>query len=76
MRAVELSTEPVDKTWYETLEKVFAVAADICGVLGSEKETGGGRESGSGAWRAYMCPATNTTNYASTLALAQNVSCL
>ncbi|QKV90905.1 aldehyde dehydrogenase family protein [Streptomyces sp. NA02950] len=53
--------------------------AEIGGAFGGEKETGGGRESGSDAWRAYMRPATNTINYSSTdsrLALAQNVSFL
>ncbi|WP_407548328.1 aldehyde dehydrogenase family protein [Streptomyces sp. Pv4-95] len=50
--------------------------AEIGGAFGGEKETGGGRESGSDAWRAYMRPATNTINYSSSLALAQNVSFL
>jgi aldehyde dehydrogenase (NAD+) len=50
--------------------------AEIGGAFGGEKETGGGRESGSDAWRAYMRRATNTVNYSSTLALAQNVSFL
>jgi aldehyde dehydrogenase (NAD+) len=50
--------------------------AEIGGAFGGEKETGGGRESGSDAWRAYMRPATNTINYSSTLSLAQNVSFL
>lgn len=48
--------------------------AEIGGAFGGEKETGGGRESGSDAWRAYMRRATNTVNYSSALALAQNVS--
>ena len=50
--------------------------AEIGGAFGGEKETGGGRESGSDAWRAYMRRATNTINYADRLALAQNVSFL
>ncbi|PJJ06417.1 aldehyde dehydrogenase (NAD+) [Streptomyces sp. 2333.5] len=50
--------------------------AEIGGAFGGEKETGGGRESGSDAWRAYMRSATNTINYSSRLALAQNVSFL
>jgi aldehyde dehydrogenase (NAD+) len=50
--------------------------AEIGGAFGGEKETGGGRESGSDAWRAYMRRATNTVNYSSTLTLAQNVSFL
>ncbi|GIF04939.1 L-piperidine-6-carboxylate dehydrogenase [Actinoplanes siamensis] len=50
--------------------------AEIGGAFGGEKATGGGRESGSDAWRAYMRRATNTVNYSSTLSLAQNVSFL
>ncbi|AXK32331.1 aldehyde dehydrogenase family protein [Streptomyces armeniacus] len=50
--------------------------AEIGGAFGGEKETGGGRESGSDAWRAYMRRATNTVNYSSELSLAQNVSFL
>ncbi|MEO3749580.1 aldehyde dehydrogenase family protein [Streptomyces sp. B6B3] len=50
--------------------------AEIGGAFGGEKETGGGRESGSDAWRAYMRRATNTINYSSELSLAQNVSFL
>ncbi|SFQ59937.1 aldehyde dehydrogenase (NAD+) [Amycolatopsis arida] len=47
--------------------------AEIGGAFGGEKATGGGRESGSDAWRAYMRRATNTINYGDTLTLAQNV---
>ena len=47
--------------------------AEIGGAFGGEKETGGGRESGSDAWRAYMRRATNTVNYSSELPLAQGV---
>ena len=46
----------------------------IGGAFGGEKTTGGGRESGSDAWRAYMRRATNTVNYSSELPLAQGVS--
>ncbi|NVN13098.1 aldehyde dehydrogenase family protein, partial [Nguyenibacter vanlangensis] len=48
--------------------------AEIGGAFGGEKETGGGRESGSDAWKAYMRRATNTINYGATLPLAQGVS--
>ena len=48
--------------------------AEIGGAFGGEKETGGGRESGSDAWKAYMRRATNTINYSSELPLAQGVS--
>jgi aldehyde dehydrogenase (NAD+) len=48
--------------------------AEIGGAFGGEKETGGGREAGSDAWKAYMRRATNTVNYGSELPLAQGVS--
>jgi aldehyde dehydrogenase (NAD+) len=47
--------------------------AEIGGAFGGEKQTGGGRESGSDAWKAYMRRATNTINYGRTLPLAQGV---
>lgn len=47
--------------------------AEIGGAFGGEKETGGGREAGSDAWKAYMRRATNTVNYGTTLPLAQGV---
>ena len=47
--------------------------AEIGGAFGGEKETGGGRESGSDAWKQYMRRATNTINYGSALPLAQGV---
>jgi aldehyde dehydrogenase (NAD+) len=47
--------------------------AEIGGAFGGEKDTGGGRESGSDAWRAYMRRATNTINYSTQLPLAQGV---
>jgi aldehyde dehydrogenase (NAD+) len=47
--------------------------AEIGGAFGGEKETGGGRESGSDAWRAYMRRATNTINYSRDLPLAQGI---
>jgi aldehyde dehydrogenase (NAD+) len=47
--------------------------AEIGGAFGGEKETGGGRESGSDAWRAYMRRATNTINYGLDLPLAQGI---
>lgn len=48
--------------------------AEIGGAFGGEKETGGGRESGSDSWRAYMRRATNTINYSRDLPLAQGVT--
>lgn len=47
--------------------------AEIGGAFGGEKETGGGRESGSDSWKAYMRRATNTINYSSELPLAQGI---
>jgi aldehyde dehydrogenase (NAD+) len=47
--------------------------AEIGGAFGGEKETGGGRESGSDAWKNYMRRATNTVNYSRSLPLAQGV---
>jgi aldehyde dehydrogenase (NAD+) len=48
--------------------------AEIGGAFGGEKDTGGGRESGSDAWKAYMRRATNTINYSTQLPLAQGIS--
>jgi aldehyde dehydrogenase (NAD+) len=47
--------------------------AEIGGAFGGEKETGGGREAGSDAWRAYMRRATNTINFSDALPLAQGI---
>jgi aldehyde dehydrogenase (NAD+) len=47
--------------------------AEIGGALGGEKETGGGREAGSDAWKAYIRRATNTINFGTQLPLAQAV---
>jgi len=48
--------------------------AEIGGAFGGEKDTGGGRESGSDAWKAYMRRATNTINYSRALPLAQGIT--
>ena len=47
--------------------------AEIGGAFGGEKETGGGRESGSDSWKAYMRRQTNTINYSTELPLAQGI---
>ena len=47
--------------------------AEIGGAFGGEKETGGGRESGSDAWKVYMRRQTNTINYGVSLPLAQGI---
>tara|TARA_Y100000385_G_scaffold266084_1_gene300939 strand:- start:925 stop:1209 length:285 start_codon:yes stop_codon:yes gene_type:complete len=48
--------------------------AEIGGAFGGEKETGGGRESGSDAWKVYMRRQTNTINYSSETPLAQGIN--
>ena len=47
--------------------------AEIGGAFGGEKDTGGGREAGSDAWKAYMRRQTNTINWGTTLTLAQGI---
>jgi aldehyde dehydrogenase (NAD+) len=47
--------------------------AEIGGAFGGEKDTGGGRESGSDAWKIYMRRQTNTINYTTSLPLAQGI---
>jgi len=47
--------------------------AEIGGAFGGEKDTGGGRESGSDAWKVYMRRQTNTINYSSELPFAQGI---
>ena len=47
--------------------------AEIGGAFGGEKETGGGRESGSDVWKIYMRRQTNTINYTTSLPLAQGI---
>ena len=47
--------------------------AEIGGTFGGEKDTGGGRESGSDAWKIYMRRQTNTINYTTSLPLAQGI---
>ena len=47
--------------------------AEIGGAFGGEKDTGGGRESGSDAWKIYMRRQTNTINYTTHLPLAQGI---
>jgi aldehyde dehydrogenase (NAD+) len=47
--------------------------AEIGGAFGGEKDTGGGRESGSDAWKAYMRRQTNTINWSGQLPLAQGI---
>ena len=53
--------------------KLKLAGAEIGGAFGGEKETGGGRESGSDAWKVYMRRQTNTINYSDSLPLAQGI---
>jgi len=53
--------------------KIGTSGAEIGGAFGGEKETGGGREAGSDAWKAYMRRQTCTLNYGADLPLAQGV---
>jgi aldehyde dehydrogenase (NAD+) len=57
-----------------TTVNIGTSGAEIGGAFGGETETGGGRESGSDVWKAYMRRATNTINYSDELPLAQGVS--
>jgi hypothetical protein len=59
------------KRGYQRAEPV--PKAEIGGAFGGEKETGGGRESGSDAWKSYMRRQTNTINYSTKLPLAQGI---
>ena len=52
---------------------LMRLGAEIGGAFGGEKETGGGRESGSDAWKIYMRRQTNTINYSDELPLAQGI---
>ena len=54
-------------------QNIGTSGAEIGGAFGGEKETGGGRESGSDAWQAYMRRQTNTINWSTELPLAQGI---
>ena len=69
----ELFLSPVGSDCGIVNVNVGTSGAEIGGAFGGEKETGGGRESGSDAWKAYMRRATNTVNYSGELPLAQGV---
>jgi aldehyde dehydrogenase (NAD+) len=73
LREGELFLSPVGSDCGIANVNIGPSGAEIGGAFGGEKETGGGRESGSDAWRAYMRRATNTINYSSELPLAQGV---
>jgi aldehyde dehydrogenase (NAD+) len=73
IREAELFMSPAGSDCGIANVNIGTSGAEIGGAFGGEKETGGGRESGSDAWKAYMRRATNTVNYSSALPLAQGV---
>ncbi|MCO4859300.1 aldehyde dehydrogenase family protein [Herbaspirillum sp. WGmk3] len=73
MREAELFVSAVGSDCGLANVNIGTSGAEIGGAFGGEKETGGGRESGSDAWKNYMRRATNTINYSKTLPLAQGV---
>lgn len=73
VREAELFCSPLGSDCGIANVNIGTSGAEIGGAFGGEKETGGGRESGSDAWKAYMRRATNTINYSSELPLAQGI---
>lgn len=73
MREAELFVSAVGSDCGIANVNIGPSGAEIGGAFGGEKETGGGRESGSDSWRAYMRRATNTINYSTELPLAQGI---
>jgi len=74
LRETELFTGPGGSDCGLANVNIGTSGAEIGGAFGGQKETGGGREAGSDAWKGYMRRATNTINYSPTLPLAQGVS--
>jgi len=74
MREVELFVSETGSDCGIANINIGTSGAEIGGAFGGEKETGGGRESGSDAWKAYMRRQTNTVNYGRNVQLAQGVS--
>ncbi len=73
MREAELFYSPMGSDCGIANVNLGTSGAEIGGAFGGEKETGGGRESGSDAWKAYMRRQTNTINYSTELPLAQGI---
>jgi aldehyde dehydrogenase (NAD+) len=73
MREAELFCSPAGSDCGIVNVNVGPSGAEIGGAFGGEKETGGGRESGSDSWKAYMRRTTNTINYSTQLPLAQGI---
>lgn len=74
MRAAETFLSAVGSDCGIANVNIGTSGAEIGGAFGGEKETGGGRESGSDSWKAYMRRQTQTVNYSTALPLAQGVS--
>jgi aldehyde dehydrogenase (NAD+) len=73
VREAELFCSPAGSDCGIVNVNIGTSGAEIGGAFGGEKETGGGRESGSDSWKAYMRRATNTVNYSKDLPLAQGI---
>ncbi|MBI2419605.1 MAG: aldehyde dehydrogenase family protein [Ignavibacteriales bacterium] len=73
MRQAEMFLSPAGSDCGIANINIGTSGAEIGGAFGGEKETGGGRESGSDAWKQYMRRQTNTINYGKTLPLAQGI---
>lgn len=73
MREAELFMSPAGSDCGIANVNIGTSGSEIGGAFGGEKETGGGRESGSDAWKAYMRRTTNTVNYGGELPLAQGI---
>ncbi|MCK5833900.1 aldehyde dehydrogenase family protein [bacterium] len=73
LREAQTFLSPVGSDCGIASVNVGTSGAEIGGAFGGEKETGGGRESGSDAWKAYMRRQTNTVNYSKTMILAQGI---
>ena len=73
MREMEQFLSPAGSDCGIANVNIGTSGAEIGGAFGGEKETGGGRESGSDSWKAYMRRQTNTVNYSSQLPLAQGI---
>lgn len=74
MREAELFMSDVGSDCGIANVNIGPSGAEIGGAFGGEKDTGGGRESGSDSWKAYMRRSTNTVNYSHSLPLAQGIS--
>ena len=74
IREAELFVSPAGSDCGIANVNIGTSGAEIGGAFGGEKLTGGGRESGSDAWKAYMRRTTNTINYSSELPLAQGIN--